>query len=190
VASNFTVIYDACILYSNPLRSLLMDLALTDLYRARWSEEIHQEWMRNVRKNRPDIPEEKLLRTKTLMDSNVRDYLVTGYESLIPGLFLPDENDRHVLAAAIRCQASVIVTFNLKDFPNQQLSPYEIEAQHPDEFISNLIDLYPVPVFRAVERDRQRLKNPPLDSEQYLEILFSLSLTNTSSMLRNFYFQG
>jgi predicted nucleic acid-binding protein len=110
--SNFTAVYDACVLYPAPLRDLLMELALTDSFRARWSEEIHQEWIRNVLKNRPDLNESQLLRTKACMDANVRDALVTDFESLIPSLNLPDKDDRHVLAAAIRCSADVIVTFN------------------------------------------------------------------------------
>jgi hypothetical protein len=66
---------------------------LTDLFRARWSEEIHKEWIRNVLKNRPDLTESQLLRSKAFMDANVRDALVIGFESLIPPLELPDEND-------------------------------------------------------------------------------------------------
>ncbi len=120
--SNFTVVYDACVLYPAPLRDLLMELALTDLFHARWSEEIHREWIRSVLKNNTKLTESQLLRTKDFMDANVRDALVTGFESLIPSLTLPDMNDRHVLAAAIRCQADAIVTFNLKDFPSDYLS--------------------------------------------------------------------
>jgi predicted nucleic acid-binding protein len=112
-----------------------MQLALTDLFRARWSEEIHHEWMRNVLINRPDLSEEQLNRTKNLMNTHVRDAIVTNYEQLIPSLNLPDPNDRHVLAAAIRCQADVILTFNLKDFPKKTLALSDIEPQHPDEFI-------------------------------------------------------
>lgn len=102
IVSSFTVVFDACVLYPAPLRDFLMHLALTDLFRAKWTDEIHNEWIRSVLKNRPDLTEERLQRTRTLMDSHVRDCLVCGYESLISSLALPDENDRHVLAAAIR----------------------------------------------------------------------------------------
>ena len=188
MASTFTAVYDACVLYPNLLRSLLMDLALTDLYRARWSSDIHDEWIRNVREDRPDIPEEKLLRVRDLMDSHVRDALVTGYEGLIPGLPLPDPDDRHVLAAAIRCSASVIVTFNLNDFPPDVLEPYEVDAQHPDDFISNLIDLHPNQTLLAVRTSFSRNVRPPIDFNEYLEALFRLQLTQTSSMLRSLYY--
>jgi hypothetical protein len=102
------------------------------------------------------------------MDANVRDALVTDFELLIPSLNLPDKDDRHVLAAAIRCSADVILTFNLKDFPSDYLSTFDVEAQHPDEFILYLLDLYPVQVCSAAEKVRQRLRNPVMDHEKYL----------------------
>jgi predicted nucleic acid-binding protein len=182
--ANFTAVYDACVLYPAPLRDLLMELALTDLFHARWSEEIHQEWMRNVLKNRPDLEASQLLKTKSFMDANVRDALVTGFESLIPSLELPDENDRHVLAAAIQCSADVIVTFNLKDFPLAYLSSFGVDAQHPDEFMLYLLDLYPIQFCQAVEKVRQRLKNPPMDRESYLLNLLKQGLPQTVSSLK------
>src|SRR3954468_23279831 len=95
------VVFDACVLYSAPLRDFLMRLALTDLFQARWTEEIHDEWIRNVLATRPDVTKESLVRCRELMDQHVPDSLVTGYELLIPTLALPDPDDRHVLAAAI-----------------------------------------------------------------------------------------
>jgi predicted nucleic acid-binding protein len=121
-----------------------MQLALTDLFRAKWTDQIHEEWIRNVLKDRTDLTLEQLTSTKDLMNSHVRDCLITGYESLIACLQLPDPKDRHVLAAAIQGGVDVIVTFNLKDFPPQALTPYDIEVQHPDEFIACVIDLKPV----------------------------------------------
>jgi hypothetical protein len=88
--SHFTAVYDACVLYPAPLRSLLMYLAMTDLFRARWTEAIHEEWMRNVQKDYPDITREKAEHIRDLMDAHVCDCLVTGYEGLIPALTLPD----------------------------------------------------------------------------------------------------
>jgi len=113
--ASFVAVYDACVLYPAPLRDLLLRLALTDLFRAHWTELIHQEWMRSVQRDRPDIAPERLQRTRELMDSAVPDCLVTGHESLIEQLHLPDPNDRHVLAAAIHCQAGVIVLRELLD---------------------------------------------------------------------------
>lgn len=182
--TSFTVVYDACVLYPAPLRDLLMHLAMTDLFRAKWTDQIHAEWMRNVQKNRTDLSTEQLERTRLLMDAHVRDCLVHGYEYLIPCLELPDPEDRHVLAAAIRSQSSVIVTFNLKDFPQESLAPYEVEAQHPDEFISDLIDLNPSQVLEAVRRCRSTLKRPPMTQDEYLDCLLRQGLPETVGLLR------
>ncbi len=94
--ASFIVVYDACVLYSAPLRDFLIELALTNLFKARWTDEIHSEWMRNVLKNRPDLTLERLTRTKNQINASVRDCLVTGYQAIIPGLELPDPGDRHV----------------------------------------------------------------------------------------------
>ena len=147
----FIAFLDANVLYPAELRSFLMFLAVPGTYRARWSAEVHEEWTSNVLLNRPDLTREKLERTRALMDMHVPDRLVTGYQNLIPGLNLPDPNDRHVLAAAIRGKASVIITNNLKNFPASELQTYDMEAQTPDEFIRHLIDLYPAEVLRAAE---------------------------------------
>ena len=181
--ANFSVVYDACVLYPAPLRDLLMHLALTDLYRAKWTEEIHEEWMRNVLASCADLTREQLERTRALMNHNVRDCLVEGYEYLIPTVQLPDANDHHVLAAAIRCQSSVILTFNLKDFPAEELDKYDIEALHPDEFISDLIDLNPARVLEAVARHRKSLKKPPKSVREYLDTLLQQGLPETVSQL-------
>nr|WP_200892240.1 PIN domain-containing protein [Aliterella atlantica] len=187
--ANFTAIYDACVLYPAPLRDFLMELALTDLFKARWTEEIHDEWIKNVLKNRSDLTSERLTKTKTLMNIAVRDCLVTGYQALVPGLQLPDPNDRHVLAAAIRAQADIIVTFNLDDFPMQILSEFGVEPQHPDEFILHLIDLNPAKVCTAIERQRSRLKNPPKTIEEHLDTLLAQQLPQSTATLRQLYFE-
>lgn len=92
--SNFTVLYDACVLYPAPLRDLLMHVAMTDLYRAKWTDAIHDECTRNVLKDRPDSTPEQLQRTRDLMNAHVRDCLVTGYETLIDAITLQDPKDR------------------------------------------------------------------------------------------------
>ena len=184
MSSNFTVIYDACVLYPAPLRDLLMRLALTDLYRARWTEMIHDEWTHAVLKNRPDLKAEDLDRTRSLMNAHVRDSLVTGFDHLIPSVDLPDPNDRHVVAAAIHSGASLIVTFNLKDFPLDRLKPYNLTAQHPDDFIVDLYDLRIAPVVKAAADHRQSLKNPLKTVDEYLDTLLKQGLTQTVGHLR------
>ena len=184
IVSNFTALFDACVLYPAPLRDFLMNLAITDLFRAKWTNDIHDEWIQNVLKNRPDLIKERLHRTRDLMNSHVRDCLVIGYQDLIPSLTLPDVNDRHVLAAAIVAGADVIVTYNLKDFPATILEQYGIEAQHPDEFITHLIDLAPPVVCEAAKRQRISLKNPPQGVEDLLSAYERQSLAQTVAELR------
>ncbi|MBD2179234.1 PIN domain-containing protein [Pseudanabaena sp. FACHB-1998] len=184
MTSKFTVIYDACVLYPNYLRDILIQLAIADLFRAKWTNLIHDEWIRNLIENRPDLPKEKLNQVKDLMNSQVRDSLVTDFEQLIPSLTLPDPNDRHILAAAIVAEADVIVTFNLKDFPDLNISQYGITAKHPDDFIADLIGLNPFKVMAAVETCRQRLKKQPKTSNEYLEILLKQGLPLSVSMLK------
>ena len=112
-------VYDACVLYPAPLRDLLVPLATEGLVHARWSDRIHDEWTRNLLANRPDLTAARVRRTRDLMNQHVRDSLVTGYESLIAQLALPDPDDCHVLAAALRARATLIVTFNSADFPHR-----------------------------------------------------------------------
>jgi predicted nucleic acid-binding protein len=180
------VILDACVLFPAPLRDFLMHLALSDIFSARWTEEIHAEWIRNVLKMRPDLTEKQLNCTKDLMNSHVRDCLVEHYENLTDKLILPDENDRHILAAAIKANAEYILTFNLKDFPADVLQSYKIKAISPDNFLSNLFDKNPENFRSAFERQLKSLKNPPKTSDELLEILEKQHLSKTVKKLKNY----
>jgi predicted nucleic acid-binding protein len=171
--SKFTVLYDACVLYPAPLRDLLMHVAVTDLYLAKWTDAIHDEWTRNVLKGRPDVKLEQLQRTRDLMNAHVRDCLVTGYETLIDAVTLPDPNDRHVLAAAIRAGGDLIVTFNRKDFPERDLKPYGFEAQHPDDFLtfnSTWHRTSSVPLQRGTEQVSRTLPKTLMSISQILKL--------------------
>jgi hypothetical protein len=163
-----------------------MRLALEDIYMARWTNQIHKEWIRNLLENRSDLNRAQLERTRDLMNQHVRDCLVTDYEDLIPSLTLPDPDDRHVLAAAIKANADVIVTFNLVDFPDQVLSKYGMEAQHPDDFLVHQFDLSPASVCRAVKKQRDALKNPAKSVDELLDILSHQQLPLIVSRLRGF----
>lgn len=184
--SSFTAVYDACVLYPAPLRDFLMWLALSGKFRARWTKEIHGEWKRNLLKNRTDLTMQQLDRTSELMDRAIPDACVSDYENLVTGLSLPDPDDRHVLAAAIRCGAGVIVTFNLKDFPDQHLAPFGIEAQHPDEFVENLFHLDSAAVIAAAQRQRKQLKTPVMDVESFLSLLQRQGLRKSTQALGNY----
>jgi predicted nucleic acid-binding protein len=182
--ATFTVFYDANVLYPAQLRNLLMHLALTGLFRAKWSADVHEEWISALLEKRPDLTRDKLERTRALMDLHAVDALVTGYEDLIPNLRLPDPRDRHVLAAAIRGQASVIVTLNLRDFPADAVGTFGIEAQHPDEFVLHLLDLAAGAVVAAAESHWKSLKNPPVTADEYLEALERQGLARSVAALR------
>lgn len=180
------VLYDACVLYPAPLRDLLMHLAMTGLFRAKWTNEIHDEWLRNVLANRGDLKRSQLERTRDLMNKHVHDCLIEGYEYLIPSLKLPDPTDRHVLAAAIHSSTSIILTYNLKDFPAKSLNIYNINALHPDKFLTQLIDLEPDIICSTIKKVRATLKKPPTSINKYLSILEKQSLPNTVKKLEPF----
>lgn len=139
--SGYTAVFDSCVLFAEMTRNLLLNLAETGLFSAKWTADIHGEWISSLLARKPQIKQERLERLRQLMDMAIQDCLVTGYEPLIEGLSLPDPDDRHVLAAAITASADVIVTTNLKDFPVEALQPFHLVAQHPDEFIVNQITL-------------------------------------------------
>lgn len=184
--SQFTVLFDADVFYRAPVRDLLLQLATKGLFRGRWTNQIHDEWIENLLKNRPSLSREQLERTRELIDSSVLGCLVTDYEELMKGITLPDPNDIHVLAAAMRAQAQVIVTYNTKDFPQVSLSKYGIEPQHPDTFLRCQMDLNLPMVLSCVKTVRARLKNPPKTAKEYLQTLFSQQLTQTVDVLRQY----
>lgn len=177
--SPYPVILDACVLYPARLRDLLMHLGIAGLYQPKWSRCIQDEWRRNLSANRPEILPEALQNTVKMMNSALPDANVTGYKGLINDLDLPDPNDRHVLAAAIRAKAEIIVTLNHKDFPPEVLRPFEIETLHPDAFISDLFDLNHALTLEAVRRQRQSLKRPPMTVDEFLEMLLKQGLPMT-----------
>lgn len=129
---------DASVLYPAPLRDLLLELAVSDFYCAKWSDAVHDEWIGALLRNRPDITSTRLERTRRLMNAHVRDAVVSGFEDLVPTIRLPDPDDRHVVAAAIRGEADIVLTANLKDFPAAALSPHGLAAEHPDSFLTRL----------------------------------------------------
>jgi predicted nucleic acid-binding protein len=184
--SSFTAVYDACVLYPAQLRDFLMRLALTGLFRARWTDDIHTEWMTSLLDNRPDLTREQLERTRNLMDANVLDCKIEDYRSLIPSLSLPDPNDRNVLAAAIKSRADVIVTFNFRDFPDRAIRHHGIEAQTPDTFTRHVLDLSPPLVCNAAREQREALKSPQMDTAAFLDSLEATGLPLTVAELRTY----
>jgi len=163
-----------------------MELSAAGLFRAKWTERIQEEWISSLLKSRPDLDRTRLERTKELMTAAVPNCLVQGHESLIASLELPDPDDRHVLAAAIHCKADAIITFNLGDFPPQRLAQFDLEAQHPDEFIVHQLGLNTAAVIIAAQQCRARLTSPPRSALQYLATLQAQALPQTVDRLSEY----
>ncbi|MCB9285092.1 MAG: PIN domain-containing protein [Lewinellaceae bacterium] len=178
-----TAILDACVLYPAPLRDLLLNLGANGLFIPKWSEIIQSEWTKNLLDNRPDLSSDKLQRTVDLMNTAFPDANVEGFEDLVQGLKLPDPGDHHVLAAAIRCKADVIVTSNLQDFPVDYLTGFDLEALHPDSFICNLIDQDPEACLKALNEQAGRLRNPP---QTVLDVLGHLEKNGLEEAVRRY----
>jgi len=173
------VVLDANVLYPARLRDLFMRLAIGGLYQARWSDRILDECFTNLAANRPDIRPGSLVRTRALMNVAIPDAIVTGYEPQVDGLDLPDLDDRHVLAAAIRSGATSIVTANLADFPRDVLARYGIEPLAPDEFVLRLVHQDLDAVVEVVDRQAADLRNPPMSTAELLDGLRGAGLTRT-----------
>ena len=163
-----------------------MRLAMRDLFRAFWSERVQDEWTRAVLRNRPHLFPGSVQRTRRLMDENIDDASVSGYEHLIESTTLPDADDRHVLAAAIHCGAGIIVTANLRDFPNNLLAVHGIEAQHPDAFILGLLQTSPNEVIDSLHELRSDLINPPMTADELLAAMRRQGLSASADALVSF----
>jgi len=177
------VLLDASVLFSIRVTNLTLQTASARLFQPRWSNDIHEEWSRSILSKIPNAKIDKIQRRRTIMDKAFPDALVTGYEPLIVGLQLPDPDDTHVLAAAIQAHADILVTFNLKDFPESTMIQYNIEAQHPDIFLLNLLKDDPTAFIEATTQVRQRLKNPPYTITDFLEGLKRAGLPLVSDAL-------
>jgi hypothetical protein len=160
-----------------------MQLAKQDAFQARWSDDIHEEWIRSVLKDRSDLAAAQIARTRSLIDQHLFDARVTGYAELIPTLTLPDPDDRHVLAAAIVGGATIIVTFNLKDFPDHLTTPHDCKAMHPEEFLLNIDIGAPEQMIRAVRAILERLRNPPVTFDHYVDLLRRVRLPRIADVL-------
>jgi hypothetical protein len=183
--ANFTVVYDACLFYPAPLRDLMIRLAQTRRFRARWTDRIQQEWVRALLEKQPGLDPSRIDRTLRLINQSVPDCLVTGYEHLVDELDLPEPGDRHVLAAAIRAGAQAIVTLNLKDFPSGVLAGFELFARHPDDFVLDLADLEPGVVIGVAKQQRAALTNPPRTPEDFVDTLRRQGLPGVAAFLED-----
>ena len=145
----FSAVLDACVLIPSVLRDILLEIAVRQIYRPLWSEKIEEEVERNILRlhalRDKDAEESRgyVRRLRRKMNEHLPDARVQDWETLLPSVpTMQDPDDRHVVAAALMGRADVIVTFNLKDFDDAVL-PGELFAQSPDEFLLDVLGLYP-----------------------------------------------
>jgi PIN domain len=166
------------------VRNLLVQFAVDRLVEARWTDEIHDGWIRNLLANAPGLVRSRLERTRDLMKQAVPSADVTGYRQHIPAIALPDPGDRHVVAAGIAGGASVIVTWNLKDFPTTALSRHGLTTQSPDAFACDLYAGDPTLVVASVKNARANLRRSKPSAAQYLQTLGQRNLAGFAAALR------
>lgn len=183
IADRFVVVLDANVLYPFRIRDTLLNFYHAGLFRGRWTSKILDEWTSNLLDRKPEL--------KTSIDAQLEamskafpEAMVVGYDDLISALTLPDPNDRHVLAAAIRCGAQHIVTQNLRDFPNDVLEQYSIEAIDADEFLSRTFELYTTEATEILRNMRQNYKNPPFTPSEFVLDLTAKGLPKLASQIR------
>ena len=183
----FRSVLDASVLYSSALRDLLLSLAANRLLDPVWSEQIHDEWMRNLVRAHGggSSIQQHVARTRQQMDAFFPDALVRGFEGLISNLALPDPADRHVLATALHAGAAVIVTYNLRHFPPSELVKFGIDAWHPDDFVEFLLYAELDATLEAIRQLRARLQRPAKSQADYIDMLVNrLQMPRTAQILR------
>jgi predicted nucleic acid-binding protein len=167
--SAFPVVLDACVLAPYPLAAVLLWLADEQTYRPLWSADILAETHRTM-VEKLGVPEEKADRRLGMMRDNFIDAEITGYRDLIPAMRNNDK-DRHVLAAAVREKAEVIVTFDRGGFPDDALKEFSIRSLDPDHFLLDQLDLYPEATRAAIHGIVSSWTNPPFTLDEILEAL-------------------
>lgn len=177
----FTAVLDTNVIYPVISKDLLFWFAHHDLYTPKWSKHIFDEWKAVMA--RKGISEQEADKRVGKANMAFPDALVQNYEGLIKNLNLPDEKDRHVLAAAIKTNANIIVTNNIKDFPFEYLESFCLKAINADDFLTDIIDLNPNQSVRAFKEMVLNKKNPPLDEYQVLKQLRNSGLTNAANYL-------
>lgn len=168
-------------IYPIEICDLLFWFAHFELYTPKWSKHVFDEWI-DVMK-RKDVPEEEIFKRVDKANKAFPDALVNNYEGLIESLDLPDPKDRHVLAAAIKANAHVIVTNNLKDFPKEILESYGLSAKSADDFLTDIIDLNHEAAIEAFRRLVMNRRNPDLDEYEVLDALRKNGLKQTADYL-------
>jgi PIN domain len=176
-------VLDANVIYPAFLRDVLLRLAASGLYQPRWTARIHDEWIRNVIRDRPDLSPAAFTRIRAATDAHFPGALVTGYEGLETRFGDVDAGDRHVAAAALRAGATRIITMNLKHFPAHVLQVHDIVPVHPDEFIVQLIRDDEATARGALERHRAGLQKPAHTVQEYATAFRRAGLIRSAVLL-------
>lgn len=176
-------VLDANVIYSAFIRDVLLRLAGANLYHPHWTRRIHEEWIRNLARERPDLLRENLVRTSAAMDTRFPAAVVEDYEAFEEHLGGVAPEDRHVAAAALKAGAGTIITQNLRDFPAAALQPHGVVARHPDEFIRALTNTDPYTVRTVLETHRQGLQHPPLREEEYRAAFIRNGLQRSAALI-------
>lgn len=188
-ADRFTALADACVLASALKRNMLLSLAEAEFYRVRWSHKIMDETERTIEKllRRRGVinPKEGSQRQRTNMCNAFEEASVEGFELLEPALVGINEKDRHVLAAAIKTSASVIITDNLKDFPSEYCALFDIEPLSADTFFADCISLSPSDTMATLRRMRENLKNPEITPEKLITLCEGEAMLKTASLMHD-----
>lgn len=167
--SSFKVVLDACAIFPASIRDTLFRAADAGLYRIHLTDDILEELRRNLISQR-GVPEDKARRLIDTIKNFFPESLITQHILLIESM-PNNEKDRHVLAAAVACNAQVIVTQNLKDFPQHLLSPFEVEAQSPDGFLVHLFHLSPETMLKIIIEQAGDLRLPSTTVPELLDTL-------------------
>jgi hypothetical protein len=178
------VLYDANLLYPFHLRNLLVQLGVNHIVAPRWTDAIHEEWIRSLAATGKQT-HDRLLRTRDIMKRVLPDADVQAHEHRIAGLSLPDPADRHVLAAAIETGAEIILTFNLRHFPPAALARFNLRAQDPDTFLCDLYTADPEVIRAVVDAARQNLSQSAPAVTTFVDALERQQLVRFAAKLRN-----
>lgn len=162
-----TALLDANVLHPMVLCDLLIRLAQRGLYRALWTREILAEVVATVLRRRPDLSIELLRKRTAAMQAALQDATVEGYETLVPALHELGA-DAHVVAAAVIGQADIIVTSNIRDFPERVLDPYGIAVLLPDDFLVQQWWVDPAAVADTLVQQARGTTRPPLTPDDIL----------------------
>jgi hypothetical protein len=178
------VIFDACILYPFRLRNIVVQIAVDRVIDTHWTDEIHDEWIRNLSDNTPAIPIERLQRIRLRMNDALPHAMVTEYQEHCQAINLPDPGDRHVVAAGIAAGASVALTWNLRDFPAMELKRHGLQRQSPDRFLADLYDMVPGLMVASLARARHNLSKTLVSVSGFIDILRNQKLRRLATKVR------